>query len=496
MSNKAVVDQIDQMIEQSGMTAQAPLKGQVIDDYFETIDEKTLIEQTQGALNEYASILRQKILEEDRIDLLAEEVLGYNLETHHEEILASQQEPVDGKQMTLAFRGAGKSTVGTITRVIFEILKNPNLRILIASNTQIQAEIFLREIKNHFEANDKLKQIFGDYVGPKWDSREIIVKPRTKHHKESTVTCIGVGGPTASRHYDIIVADDLVDEENARTELQRERLFIWFYKSLIPTLVASGKIYLLGTRWHPNDLYGYIIKNTPLIKLLVIPAIKEDGTSAWPSEWPIDKLLKIKAEVGLPIFNTQYQMDTSAMQGKVFSYDSFHWYDTLPAEIVKFQGADLAISQKDTSDYFAYCTIGVDLKTNKTYVVEVSRGRKKFGEQTDYIVKSILKHDPIRTGIEANQYQAAQLQAVQDVVGKNKAIPVYTVKDKKTRAMKLEARCSNGDILFHKSQMLLIEEMLAMPDGDNDDMFDALDIAYTTSKQGVKKRRANEPGIM
>ena len=491
------VDTLDSFLTQQGIDpTEAPMKPAVIDEYFSTIDEKTLIEQTQGALNEYAAILRQKIMEEDRIDILAEEVLGYNLEQHHEDILASQQQPVDGKQMTLAFRGAGKSTVGSITRVIFLLLKNPNIRILIASNTQIQAEIFLREIKNHFEANDKLKSIFGDYVGPKWDSREIIIKPRTKHHKESSVTCIGVGGPTASRHYDVVIGDDLVDEENARTELQRERLFIWFYKSLIPTLVSTGTIYLLGTRWHPNDLYGYIIKNTPMIRLCIIPAIKEDGTSAWPSEWPIDKLLKIKAEVGLPIFETQYQMNTEAMQGKVFSYDSFHWYEELPPNLLRFQGSDLAISQKDTSDFFAFCTIGVDPVSGKTYVIDIARGRKKFGEQTDFITKQILKHDVIRCGIEANQYQAAQLEAVQAIVGKNKAIPVYTVKDKKTRAMKLEARCSNADILFHKSQMILVEEMLALPDGDNDDMFDALDIAYTTSKQGVKKKRASEPGVM
>src|SRR5574343_510273 len=94
--------------------------------------------------------------------------------------------PLHGKQMTLPFRGAGKSTVGTIARVIFEILKNPNIIILIASNTQLQAEIFLREIRNHFEANDKLREIFGDFVGPKWDAREIVVKGRTAKHKAST----------------------------------------------------------------------------------------------------------------------------------------------------------------------------------------------------------------------------------------------------------------------------------------------------------------------
>lgn len=471
-------------------------QGQVVDQYYETVDQQILVEQVQGALNEYAAILREKILTENRIDLLAEEVLGYTLEDHHSEILSSQQEPVDGKQMTLAFRGAGKSTVGTITRIIFEIIKNPNIRILLSSNTQIQAEVFLREIKNHFEANDKLQDIFGDFVGTKWDAREILVKGRTKSYKESTVTCIGVGGPTASRHYDLIIGDDLADEENSRTELQRDRLWTWYMKSLIPTLLSHGRLFILGTRWHPQDLYGQLLKNLSITKLCIIPAITEQGTSAWPSEWPIDKLLKLKAEMGLVIFETQYQMNTAAMEGKIFSYDSFHWYETAPAELLKIGGCDLAISQKDTADYFAMAIVGIDAKTNRKYVLKIHRARKRYQEQTDYITKEILGMDLIKTGIEANAYQAAQVGAVAAIVGKAKVIPIYTLKDKTTRAMKLAAKCENEEILFHKDQMLLIEELLSMPDGEHDDLFDALDIAITLATSGMRRKREIEPGLL
>lgn len=489
---KDTAAKLDQIILEQG----SPLHGGVVDQYFQTVDEKILVEQVQGALNEYASIIRDQVLNHDRIDILAEEVLGYTLEDHHQEILASQQNPIDGKQMTLAFRGAGKSTVGTIARAIFEILKNPNIRILIASNTQIQAEIFMREIRNHFEANEKLRDIFGDFVGNKWDAREIIVKSRTKNHREATVTCIGVGGPTASRHYDLLLLDDLADEENSRTELQRDRLWTWYMKSLLPTLMSNGRIFILGTRWHPHDLYGMLIKNTPMMQTCIIPAIKSDGTSAWPDEWPIEKLLKLKAEMGLIIFETQYQMNTSSMQGKIFSYDSFHWYENEPAELIHVGGVDLAISQKETADYFACCTIGVDVKTNRKYVLKIHRGRKRYHEQTDYLIKEVFGMDLIKMGIEANAYQAAQVNEMIEKVGKGKIVPIYTLKDKTTRAMKLAAKCENEEILFHKSQMNLIEELLSMPDGDNDDMFDALDIAVTTATQGLRKKRSVEPGLL
>ncbi len=58
--------------------------------------------------------------------------------------------------LQLAPRGFGKSTILTITRAVYEILRNPNIRILIASNTQLQAEVFLREIKFHLEHNPRV----------------------------------------------------------------------------------------------------------------------------------------------------------------------------------------------------------------------------------------------------------------------------------------------------------------------------------------------------
>lgn len=485
-------EELDRILQETAVG----LEDVAVDNYFETVDQQILIEQAQGALNEYAAMIREKVLIENRIDILAEEILGYTLEDHHSQILDSQQTPIDGKQMTLAFRGAGKSTVGTIARIIFEIIKNPNIRILLASNTQIQAEVFLREIKNHFAANDKLRDIFGDFVGSKWDAREIIVRGRVKTHKESTVTCIGVGGPTASRHYDLIIGDDLADEENSRTELQRERLWTWYMKSLIPTLLAHGRLFILGTRWHPQDLYGQLLKLMSIQKLCIIPAIREDGTSAWPNEWPIDKLLKLKSEMGLVIFETQYQMNTAAMEGKIFSYDSFFWYENLPAELIKIGGVDLAISQKETADYFAMVILGIEVKTGRKYVIKFHRSRKKYTEQTAYISQQIVGQGLIKCGIEANAYQAAQVTEVADVVGKGKVLPVFTLKDKTTRAMKLAAKCENEEILFHKDHMLLIEELLSMPDGEHDDLFDALDIAVRTATEGLRKRRENEPGLL
>lgn len=194
-------------------------------------------------------ILRREVIDNGRIDLLATEVLGYDLRPFHRRLLAFQ-DAVDEACLQLAPRGYGKSTVLTIARIVFEILRNPDIRILIASNTQLQAEVFLREIKSHLAHNDRLVETFGRFQDEsKWDLREILVKPRKSTAKESTVTCVGVGGPVASRHYDLILADDIVDEENARTEGQRDKVRTWYYKTLLPCLEPDGRLFMVGTRY-------------------------------------------------------------------------------------------------------------------------------------------------------------------------------------------------------------------------------------------------------
>lgn len=58
--------------------------------------------------------------------------------------------------MDLAPRGFGKSTVGDVDFCITKILREPNVRIMIGSKTQTQAEAFLKEVRTHFEQNVNL----------------------------------------------------------------------------------------------------------------------------------------------------------------------------------------------------------------------------------------------------------------------------------------------------------------------------------------------------
>jgi predicted phage terminase large subunit-like protein len=471
-----------------------------IGEEFDKIDGADLDEQLTNVVNLYYEYIRHAVLVEGRIEVLIEDVIGYEIRDFHAQLLYAQDNaPKIGNQyqcMLLAFRGGGKSTHVTVCRIIFELLRDPELRILIASNTQSQAEVFLREIKAHFEANEVLRAVFGDYVGSKWDNREITISKRTKVFKEASVTCIGVGGPTAGRHYMQIYADDLVDEENSRTQTQREKLQLWYYKSLLPTLEPDGRLTIVGTRWNPEDLYAHIEKTTDGLKTTAIKAISDDGTSVWPERFSLEHFLSLKKQMGVPAFESQYQMNTAAMVGKIFTYAHFQWFEDLPLNVVKFTASDLAITTKDESDFFANLTIAVEPSSRKIYVDDYVFLKVGFNRQTEVIMQKYYFHKPLYTGIEANAYQLAQVQNIQDKDKTIRVRPIYTLKDKVTRAMKLAARIEAGEILFRRSQTDLIEQLLKMPDGDHDDLFDALDLAVTLAGQGTRRTRNVEPGVM
>lgn len=439
--------------------------------------------------------LKSVILNEKRrIDWLMSEVLGYAVECCHRSMLRLQEK--NKKALVLAPRGIGKSTALTIVRCIYEVLENPDIRVLIVSNTQLQAEIFLREIKQHLESNEKLIEIFGYQVGSKWDSKEINVKNRKSFAKESNVSCCGVGGAIIGRHYDLILGDDLVDEENSRTELQRERFRIWFYKALDPTLEPDGRIFIHGTRYYPSDHYGYLIKHDDYA-YRVWPALKEiNGVvgTLWPEKMSISWLNKKKKSMGSAIFSTQYQNDVSLMEGKIFNYSDFQFYKILPEGLKIFQGVDLAISEKETADYFVVCTIGKD-QYNNIFIIDIYEKRLSFPKQTKMIEQKFNQFKPMRVFIEANNYQKSQTQqilATTDV----RAKPVLTIKDKVTRAWHLAHKFEAGQMFFPEfGAQGLIDQLLAFPDVDHDDMFDALEIAVTSSGRKQKKDR-KEPGLL
>ena len=138
------------------------------------------------------------------------------------------EESPDG-HLDLWARGHYKSTIITYAKTIQDILsshgddplfhwRGAQPTFCIFSHTRPIAKAFLRQIKQEFQYNEKLKDLFPDILyarpeidSPKWSEDMGIVVIRKSNPKEATVEAWGlVDGQPTSKHFNILVYDDVV----------------------------------------------------------------------------------------------------------------------------------------------------------------------------------------------------------------------------------------------------------------------------------------------
>jgi hypothetical protein len=196
-----------------------------------------------------------------------------------------------------------KSTTITINYVTYRICEDPNIRIIIVSQTQEMAKRFLRGIKDRLAGQNvnyrKLQIDFApdggfDANSAAWTADSIYLSSEMRDSGEAspTVQALGIGGQIYGSRADLIILDDCVTGKNAH-EYQKQ--MDWLQREVYNRLSYPGGCTLLvGTRLAPVDLYGEIIKDeyygdeTSPWTYLTQPAVLEYAEDAkdWKTLWP------------------------------------------------------------------------------------------------------------------------------------------------------------------------------------------------------------------
>ena len=153
-----------------------------------------------------------------------------------------------------------KSTVITTNYVVYQIVTNPNSRVIIVSKTQGMARKFLGAIKTRLShpAFMKLQVAFGPNGGFKADATQwsadmiYLGTGRDSGEKDPTVQALGLGSQIYGARADLIIVDDAVMGSNAH---EWEKQMDWLQKEVITRLGRYGKLIIVGTRVAPIDLY-------------------------------------------------------------------------------------------------------------------------------------------------------------------------------------------------------------------------------------------------
>jgi phage terminase large subunit-like protein len=327
----------------------------------------------------------------------------------------------------LAPRGHAKSTWLSIIYPIWKIATNREIKIIIVSDTGDQAGMFLRAIKDELEANERLIEDFGTFYqkpasgSPNvWRACDITVI-RYSRAKEPTIVCGGTGKRIIGRRADLIIVDDPLNEENTENEKQRQKTLRWFRKTLTPIVNPdTGKIVVIGTRKHPQDLHSELGKN-PRYRQFVFRALGDDGeTPLWPERWPKERLLREKEEIGSLVFAQEYQNEPISEETAYFRRE---WIERClcsgsrmaagySGDMPVFTGWDLSVvtdrarAEEHDTDYTVGITIALG-DDGTRHVLDIYRERGLTPSQILDVMKTKAGNfKPTVIAIENNLFQS------------------------------------------------------------------------------------------
>ena len=354
-----------------------------------------------------------------------------------------------------------KSTTITVNYALYQICRNPNIRILVVSKTQAMAQKFLLSIKNrltHPRYQD-LHLAFGPPGGfeknsDSWKQDLIYLssEARNSGEKDPTVQAIGIRGHIYGARADLIIMDDCVDHTNAH---EYEKQIDWIQSEVMSRIDNDGgKLLVVGTRLRPKDLYSelrdpmrYPDETSPWT-YFAQPAVLEfnDDPKDWVTLWAKTNMPPVSGK-GIPDENGLYtKWDGDALFKKrgrmspnlwamVYQQQQVHEDAVFPGDSVKgvingarnigiipknkagnrLEGMDglLVVAGLDPAmaGYTAAVCIGIDVSTQKRYVLDVSNQQGMKPDDIRTLIKDWTdKYSISEWRVEKNAFQAMLTQ--------------------------------------------------------------------------------------
>lgn len=310
----------------------------------------------------------------------------------------------------------------------------------------------------------------------------------------------GRGGQINGRGAHLLACDDLIKDANeARSQTMRDQIWDWLVKVAFYRRMGRRLTLLTMTRWHSDDPIGrltdpenphYNADEAAEWKIIRLPALAEEddplgrpvGTPLWPERYDADyhRANQRRDPLG---FAALAQQSPTVADGVLFKRENIRYYEQkdLPADLRIYCASDHAVGTGQRNDYTVMFKVGVD-RNNDIYVLECFRAKVP----SDRAVEAMLA---MAGGTERPLLWWAERGHISKSIGPflrkrmsetGTYINIREVtphNDKEQRAQSIAARVAMGKVLFPKFAMWtekVINEMLAFPNGNNDDAVDAL----------------------
>ena len=253
--------------------------------------------------------------------------------------------------LLIAARGHAKSEYYSAVEPAWIIGTHPDVRIVHVTSTDDLATMYSRRLQA-VVTSARFREVFPQAPGRgvKWTESEWELD--VPGVRDPTWRCAGRGSSITGGRADVIIADDVVTEETARSEVERRRTLDWWNQTLMPMLVPGGKLLVIGTRYNEADLYATLMEGG--MEPLLYPAEDRKGRILWPSRFNREELdaRKRPPKGSAYSYASQYLCKPVPAGGILFRPSWWRYYQERPTDLQEtLISIDCAFEGEETSDF-------------------------------------------------------------------------------------------------------------------------------------------------
>ena len=327
------------------------------------MDKKVLLEQAKReilrrkAITDYYSYVQYvhpRIYKPNRAAELVCRTVQQFLETNSGnpyDILIVTEPPQHGKSMNL-----------TETLPSWYLGKYPDRSVIEVSYNDTFAEKF--GLMNRRKVEEYGAELFGIKIAK--DSRK--KSDFELAGRRGSMRSRGVkAGITGNPCHLMIIDDPIRNREEADSPAMRQKLISGWMDDMKSRFQAGSKVILILTRWHEEDLAGWLISNDPYVSVLRLPCecdSKDDplgrniGDALCPeigkdNNWLQGFKRSMVRQEGTRSWNALYQGRPSSEQGNLIHKDWWHWYEETPPMAQTILSIDASFKGNEDNDFVA-----------------------------------------------------------------------------------------------------------------------------------------------
>lgn len=422
-------------------------------------------------------------------------------------------------KMVLWPRGSFKSSVFDIGYCAWLIAKDPNIRILVCSETGKQAQEFVGKCMEIIDS-EWYRERFGIHRGVKWrhGTGSFLSALRTRPEiKEPTLQATGVGEVRTGMHWDFVLMDDVCSQENTKTPDAIEKLWFWFGETKAQ-LDPGGKMLVIGTLHHYADIYCRIQKEPAIRKRFDFsvhawsdppsedPEVNNGEKLFFPGRLTRAYVADQKAILPPRLFACFYLNRPQAAEQQLFKPEYFHVIkdDDIPDSVWTYIFTDFAFiaeeKKKGRADRTCFWVVSLDCN-RYAYVRDFYVGRWKPSDSVRIAcdIWNRYQHFNLKGMVVEESTHKELLQSLFSEIRRDtfihpKMIPIQgrnqEIKDYRIEAV--EPKFRRGEMYFgaelkaqyHRKWKPMISEMVEWPFSNHDDIPDAISDIDKRNKDG------------